>query len=236
MSKYPGNSFGSRNIDDDDQPRFGPYTTNVVEYDWRDENGVLLYQTKKGLNPDGEKPYLVRRPNLLRFGDRIEPEDRVDWYYGLGDVRRILFNLPAIADPARRSETVWIVEGEKDATNLIRRGLVATTSFGGAGKWNYFETVNDGKERKHPKKISRDYSYTLVDRDCVILPDNDMRGEMHGEQVWRSLRGKASRIRLLCLPGLAHKGDVSDWLAAGGTVKELQRLADTIAVEIRSAS
>ena len=232
MSKW----YGSDNIDDDDVPRFTSETSKIVVWDWPDEIGVLLYQTMRGLNPDGGKPYLVRRPNMLPYGDRIEREERAEWFYGLGDTRRVLFNLPAIVDPVRQGETVWVCEGEKDATNLIRRGLLATTSFGGACKWTYFETVDDAKARKHPKKVQRDYSDQLAGRDVVILPDNDLRGRMHGEQVWRSLRGKAGRLRLLNLPGLGPKGDVSDWLADGGTIEELVRLADTIAVEIGSAS
>lgn len=232
-----GYNFGSHNIDDADRLTWNKTTKLLAEYDYHGLSGNVLFQVRKGIDAfTAEKVFSVRRPNLLPFSDRIEPGDRGDWYHGLGDTRRVLFNLPALSDPARRGEAVWVCEGEKDATNLIERGLLATTSFGGACKWAYFATDNDGKVRKTPKKIFIDpYSDTLIGRDVVVLPDNDLRGRMHGEQVWRSLRGKASRLRLLNLPGLPPKGDTTDWLDSGRTVAELIRLADTIAVEIRSA-
>jgi hypothetical protein len=208
--------------------------TNIKEYDYRDEGGMLLYQVRTGMNVFGEKAFSVRRPNQLNFSDRMEPEDKRDWYQNMKDVRRVLYNLPALVDPARLSEVVWIVEGEKDAETLIQRGLLATTSFGGAGKWSYLETVKentrDGETRT--KRVRRDYSDALVGRDVIVIPDNGLRGRIHADQVWRSLLGKAARIRLLTLPGLPEKGDASDWLALGNTVEELARLADTIAVEI----
>ena len=40
-----------------------------------------------------------------------------------------------------------------------------------------------------------------------------------------ALQGAAARIRVLALPDLAYKGDVSDWIENGGTVDELRRLA-----------
>jgi len=46
------------------------------------------------------------------------------------------------------------------------------------------------------------------------------------KKVARSLAGKAARIRLLALPGLADKGDASDWFAAGGTAEGFNALVD----------
>ncbi|MBM3501672.1 MAG: DUF3987 domain-containing protein, partial [Armatimonadetes bacterium] len=60
----------------------------------------------------------------------------------------------------------------------------------------------------------------------VVLPDNDQPGKQHAEQVARSLYGVAATVRILLLPGLPPKGDVSDWLAAGHTAEELRTLAD----------
>ena len=41
----------------------------------------------------------------------------------------------------------------------------------------------------------------------------------------KKLTGIAATIRILDLPGLPAKGDVSDWIAAGGTADEFERLA-----------
>ena len=65
----------------------------------------------------------------------------------------------------------------------------------------------------------------LRGRTVVILPDNDSPGQNHADQVARALRGIADRVGVLRLPDLADKGDVSDWLAGGGTADDLRRLA-----------
>lgn len=127
------------------------------------------------------------------------------WAWRLDDVPRVLYRLPELiaADP---EEPVFYVEGEKDADRLAALGLVATTA-GGAADWR--------------PEMAR----SLRGRDVVILPDNDAPGRKHAEQVARGLRGWALRVRVVSLPGLAEKGDASDWLDAGGTVEALHELA-----------
>jgi putative DNA primase/helicase len=94
--------------------------------------------------------------------------------------------------------TVFLCEGEKDADNLAALGLIATTALGGAGKWRGV------------------YTGYFSGKPVVILPDNDQPGREHAEIVARALYGVASSVRVLALPRLPEKGDVSDWLAAGG--------------------
>lgn len=60
----------------------------------------------------------------------------------------------------------------------------------------------------------------------MILPDNDPAGAAHGQAVAGALHGTAASVKVLRLPDLPPKGDVSDWLAADGTAEELDRLAD----------
>ena len=59
------------------------------------------------------------------------------------------------------------------------------------------------------------------DRDIYILPDNDDAGRDHCAQVARNLFPFARDIRVVSLPGLPDKGDVSDWIKAGGTADQL---------------
>ena len=61
--------------------------------------------------------------------------------------------------------------------------------------------------------------------DVVILPDNDGPGREHRDIVGKALVGIAASVKVLELPGLPEKGDVSDWLQAGGTADELRCLA-----------
>jgi len=160
--------------------------------------------------------YRDERGMLLYQVVRFEPKDfrqrRPDlangsggWAWSLQGVRRVLYRLPELlADPR---DMVFIPEGEKDVDALRALGLTATTNVGGAGKWR------------------PEYSEHLRGRRVVILPDNDAPGRAHAAQVSAALAGIAASVRTVVLPDLPEKGDVSDWLRAGGTLEELARLA-----------
>jgi predicted P-loop ATPase len=155
----------------------------------------------------GEPLYRVLRWEPKRFSqERCENGAWIGGKGALDNVRRVLFGLPELlaADPA---EPVFVCEGEKDVDRLRGLGLVATTNPQGAGKW---------------LKVDR---AALKGRHVVVLPDNDDPGRKHAEQIKHDLTGKAASVHVLELPDLPPKGDVSDWLDAGGTVEELRRLA-----------
>src|SRR5262249_4725641 len=120
-------------------------------------------------------------------------------------VERVLYRLPELL-AAAPSVSVFVCEGEKDADALAGLGLVATTNPGGAGKWRW------------------EYNEPLHGRVVVLLPDNDKAGRQHAEVVTRSLQGIATTVKVVALPGLPEKGDLSDWLTAGGTRESLERL------------
>jgi len=146
---------------------------------------------------------VVRKPGK-RFFQR-QPDGGDGWLWNLKGVRRVLYGLPALLE--RQDEPVYVVEGERDASRLASAGLVATTNPGGAGKW-------------HPQ-----YAQWLAGRKVLILPDNDDPGREHAEDVARSAAGVAGCVKVISLPALREKGDVSDWLDAGHTVEELKKLA-----------
>jgi hypothetical protein len=165
-------------------------------YDYHDIDGKLSYQVVRfPANADGTKNMKQRRP-----------DGKGDWIWNLKGVKPLLYRLPETWQAVNKGETVFIPEGEKDCNNLTRLGLAATTNSGGAGKWQ------DG------------LSDHLTGAVVVILPDNDEPGRKHADKVARSLQGKAKSIKVVDLPGLPEKGDVSDWLAAGGTKEELLRM------------
>lgn len=151
----------------------------------------------------GEVKLQVVRYEPKTFKQR-RPDGKGGWSWSVPATERILFNLPAVVQNAGKA--VCIVEGEKDVLSLAEIGVVATCNPGGAGKWQ------------------SNYTDALTGRDVLILPDNDTPGEDHAEIVARSLYGRAKSIRIIRLPGLAPKGDVSDWIAAGGTRDDLVRL------------
>jgi hypothetical protein len=176
----------------------------------------LGVQTKAaGNDPEAIYDYCDENGTLLfqvirfrgkRFRQR-RPDGKDGWIWDLKSVRRVPYRLPELFT-APPDETVYIVEGEKDCDRLAAAGLIATTNPGGAGKWR------------------REYSEPSRGRAVAILSDNDEPGRGHVQSVAHMLHGAAKSIKLIDLPGLPEKGDVSDWLATGHTIEELKHLID----------
>lgn len=175
----------------------------VATYDYRDAAGQLLFQVVR-FEP---KDFRQRRP--ARPGD---PPDatRDGWAWSTAGIEPVPYRLPELLKAVAHDQRIMIVEGEKDVDRLAALGIPATCNPGGAGKW-------------------RDcLSQHFRGADVVIVPDNDDAGRRHAEAVARSLAPVAGRVRILDAidAGLPPKGDVSDWLAAGGTVEALNALVD----------
>ena len=160
-----------------------------AEYDYRDEKGELIYQVVRKAG----KKFQQRRP---------DPNEPGRWIWKTAGIRRVLFRLPEIL-ATNLDETIVIVEGEKDVLTLVSRGIVATTSSQGAGKWN---SVAD-----HARKI-------LIGRRVVIIADADKPGRTHARDIFSSLTGVAASVEAL----EPTKGkDITDHFEAGGTLEEL---------------
>jgi predicted P-loop ATPase/DNA polymerase I-like protein with 3'-5' exonuclease and polymerase domains len=125
-----------------------------------------------------------------------------------------LYNLPAVRTLSehdnRDDDVVIVVEGEKDVDSLVQlgRGFTATTTHNGVGKW-----------QKHNTEW-------LNGLNVVLIPDNDNAGRQHMRVISQSLSGIARSVRIINLPGLSPKDDVSDWIRAGGDYDELWDLID----------
>src|SRR5262249_45444897 len=61
-------------------------------------------------------------------------------------------------------------------------------------------------------------------KHVAILPDFDEPGRDHALKVAELLSPVATSVRIVELPGLPPKGDVSDWLNAGGTPEQLREM------------
>jgi putative DNA primase/helicase len=167
---------------------------------------------------DARYPYCSARGDLLYEVVRVIPKDFKqrrpggsggEWIWNLKGVERVPYRLPSLAAAIERGETIFIPEGEKDVDALVRIGLTASCNSGGACHWQKTLTPH------------------FKGADVVILPDNDDQGRQHAEQVAQMLAHAAKQIRILALPDLPAKGDVSDWLRAGGTREQLLQLAAT---------
>ena len=168
-------------------------------YGYCDENGTLLFQVVR-FEPKG---FRQRRP-----------DGRGGWIWNLQDTRRVPYLLPDLVKAVAAGETIYVPEGEKDVDNLRAIGFAATTNPGGCKKWR------------------SEYSEHLRGADVVVLPDNHLEGREHGDQVVASLHGIARRIRVLDIgkhwAECPDKGDISAWLAAGGSAEKLKAIVDAL--------
>jgi hypothetical protein len=154
----------------------------------------------------GQVLFEVVRYAPKQFRQR-RPDGKGGHIWDLQGVRRVLYRLRELA-AAPLDQTAFIVEGEKDADRLAAAGLIATTCPGGAGKWRHIDAG------------------VLRDRRIVILPDNDQPGRQHAQEIGTALHGHAAEVRVVELPDLPEKGDVSDWLADGHSIEALHELVE----------
>ncbi len=168
-----------------------PLGKPIAVYDYTDENAAILSQVgrfERVSKGERQKTFRQRRP-----------DGKGGWTRTVADVRRVLYQLPAV----RNSEFVLVVEGEKDADNAKTLGLTATCNVGGAGKW------------------SDAYAEHLRGKRVTIVSDADEPGRKHAAQVATSLIGKVPLLKVIELPGAK---DLSAWIERGGTREAIGEL------------
>ncbi len=184
-----------------------PYGPAIASYPYSDERGTLLFTVCR----TAAKQFPMWVPDTRSTTGKR---------WKLGEVRRVLYRLPRLLQAVAAHEVVVVCEGEKDVEALERLGVVATCSPGGAGKWRdeYAEQIG-GADR------------------AIILPDNDEAGREHARKVAASLGRHGVRHVTVELPGLPEKGDVSDWICAGGSAEQLEQLtAEALARQAQAAA
>lgn len=130
------------------------------------------------------------------------------WKKGLEGVSQVLYNLHELVDGVRASRDIYHLEGPKDVeTARERLGVVATTS-GGVKTWR------------------PEFRSFYTGADVVIVPDNDDEGRKYADTVAQSIAPVARRVRVVTLPDLPEKGDLTDWVDAGHTPEEFFTLVE----------
>lgn len=176
-------------------------TREKVFYDYRDEAGSIIFRV--------ERCVAGAHQRFLQHG----PDGHGGFVCRAGcmkGVRKVLYHLDRLAaSPA--DAVVFFTEGEKDCDRLIAAGLVATTNPGGAGKY---------------EGLAECVAKHLTGRRVVILEDNDQAGANHVTAGVTAIAPHAASVTGLKIDGLPPKGDVSDWLNAGGTPARLMDLAE----------
>ena len=179
---------------------------------------------KKSKNPRGKivatYDYTDRNGSLLFQTLRYQPKDfkqrRPDgngrWIHNLKGVPRVPYRLADVL----KAESVWICEGEKDADSLAALGLCGTTAPMGAGKW--------------PKLCKEDGIHEWFSgKEVFICPDHDKPGRQHAEDIAQSLH-EIAYVKIIRLPSLSEKSDVSDFInlhGAGKAKSELLKIAES---------
>lgn len=161
------------------------------------------------LDESGQKLYQVQRFIPKNFSQRSWAGDR--WMEGKGSmqgVRRVPYRLPEIlaADKASR---ILIVDGEKDVDAAWKLGFPATCHVGGMANW-----------RHESAKL-------LQGRTITIIADKDSNqsGAKDAAKLRDLLKELGIDAPVIELPGAKVK-DLSDWIAHGGTLRELADLAE----------
>jgi putative DNA primase/helicase len=117
----------------------------------------------------------------------------------------ILYRLNKLA----AADEVFIVNGEKAADRgAADLGIVTTCAPDGEGKW------------------CAEYTKPLVGKAVRIMVDHDDKGEKHGQIVAKAIAAHVREVKIIHLPGLPPKGDLWDWIEAGGTREQLHAIAE----------
>lgn len=136
-----------------------------------------------------------------------------DWIPGLPNDIKTSLHLYCIYHPvnenAKGKQPILIVEGEGKADLLIRLGIPATCSIGGAGKWKQYGYPN--------------YLEDLKGYEVILCPDRDEPGLKHCQEVAADLQANGILIAgwLYAIPSSPlwnrlpkNRGaDVADWVA-----------------------
>ncbi len=153
----------------------------------------------------GQLLYEVVRFPEKRFVTR-RPDGKSGWIWNLDGVQRVVYRLEEVA----LVEQVILVEGEKDVESLRRLDLVATTNPNGTNGWR------------------PEFARFFRGKHVIILPDQDATGQAWAERVLNDLHGIVASIKRIDLPDLepGSGADITDWLRAGHTKKELLALLE----------
>jgi hypothetical protein len=194
--------------------------TGRAAFKWMRDQGIIADDAVHETSDRSQKPvatydYVDESEGLLFQVCRYHPKRFLQrrpkgngWVWSVRGARQVPYRLPDIVEAIANKHPIFIVEGEKDADNLWGIGVPATCNAGGANKWK------------------PELNAHFRDADVVVLPDRDVSGWDHAQNVAQQLADVGARVRVLLLPDLPEKGDVSDWLEAGGIADELNRLAE----------
>jgi hypothetical protein len=163
----------------------------------------------------------VRYPkgHVPRF--RIRHRDGSGWEWGAGGAdTSVLYRKDEVDEAIAAGHTVLVVEGEKDVDRLWSIGIPATCNAHGAA-----DPLKNQKPKWKPE-----HSEQLKGADIVVIPDHDNAGYAHADATCECSHGVCKTVRRLVLrdhwPNCPKGGDVSDYLDAGHTREQIDKLIE----------
>lgn len=144
----------------------------------------------------------------VKFTDKSGKKDIR--YYSLDDKGNVInkrihpVEVPYNLHKLGKVKTIYITEGEKDADTLINLGYAAATSLKGV--------------KELPEGI-------FNDKPIVFIGDTGEAGKKYAEDTYRLLDGVVNSFNYVELNGIEALGDnkdVTDWIEAGNTKKDLE--------------
>lgn len=160
----------------------------VAHYDYRDEDGNLLFQVVR-FEP---KDFRQRVPN----GN--------GWTWGMNGVRRVLYRLPELVKEPTRN--VLLVEGEKDVDRLMKEKFLATCNPMGAGKWEpgYTESLKGRSVIVIPDadKSGEDHSQNVIRQLTPVANVCMVRLDKKDVSEWFNAGHTAAELKELCKAAL----------------------------------
>jgi putative DNA primase/helicase len=182
----------------------------AAEYPYHAVDGVIAFVVERVEYQKADGSFVMKdgkRKKTFRQ-KRPDPDNPGKWIWNVNGAPIIPYRLPRLLKAIADRQCIIVTEGERCADLLWDLEIAATTNPGGACKW---------KPELNP---------FFTGADLILIPDNDDAGHKHVQAVGAALNGIASRIGVLVLPNAPPKGDIADWLAAGGTREQLQELID----------
>ena len=170
------------------QPKDHGKRVERIVYTYRDPDGKEAYCKIREKFEDGHKKFsfLHTAPDGTVIYKKPKPCNN-------------LYNLDRLA-AAKKTETLYIVEGEKCADSMTGKGFLATSTNTGAESPKLSET-----DKKFLDKFS----------NKIVIPDNDGPGRDYAD-YWQREHG----ARVLSLPDIwpecPEKGDIADYFQNGG--------------------
>jgi hypothetical protein len=172
----------------------------VESYEYTDASGKLVFVVDRK-----ERPPQVGREKKKKFQQR-QPGP-TGWVWGLKGIEsRPLYRLPEVLEDLAAERTILLVEGEKDCNTARALGFAGAAHMGGSAGWR------------------DEYARTLAGASVVIIPDNDDAGRQWAATAGESLIRQGASVKMLALPITTPKADLTDWVDAGGTAVQLEKL------------